>query len=289
MESLIALFLFIFGLLIGSFVNVLTLRFGFVEHTRPRSECQACAQTLSWYELIPLLSYVLLRGKCSACGAKISIQYPLVELLTGCLFLWTYFVFAPVESLLVLVPIMLLLLFWASFVALLVYDIRHTLVPIHFVAPLFSAALLTRIYEAFLFGSYAPLVDALFGALTLGGFMLLIVLITKGKGMGVGDIYVAGALGILFGVTRGIEVLTLAFWIGAVVGVALVVYSGVRQGALQRSLSSLEKNNKNTSPGKGFKMKSEVPFVPFLFVAAVLGAYTGIAPFELTATLISLL
>ena len=256
---------FIFGLLIGSFINVLALRFGFEESPRHRSACQSCAETLHWYELIPVVSYLALRGKCRACGSKISLQYPLVELGVGILFAVSYSMAVPFISVFQFIGFIGLLFFWSAFVVLLLYDIRHTLVPTAFVVPLVAGAFFVRICEALTLQAAFPIYDALFGACALGAAFLAIVLVTRGKGMGLGDVYVSVALGALFGLARGIEVVTLAFWIGAVVGILLI--------ALKKKV----------------RMKSEVPFVPFLFVAALIGAYTTISPFALVGAFTTLL
>lgn len=289
MESIFAVLVFIFGLLIGSFINVLSLRFGFSENSRPRSECQACTKQLHWYELVPLVSYIVLCGKCSVCESKISLQYPLVELLTGVLFAWAYLAALPLLNVLALVPLVLVFAFWALFVLLLVYDVRHTLVPLHFVLPLFAVAVLLRVYEWAVFDFTFVLYDALFGFVALAGFIGLIVLVTRGRGMGVGDIYVAGVLGVFFGFVKGIEVLTLAFWIGAVVGVGMVLYSRIAHYLRTKKLYSQTTDRVEKGDRKGFRMKSEVAFVPFLFVAAVLGAYTDISAFELVNVITQLL
>ena len=264
-EHLIAVFVFFFGLLFGSFMNVLALRFGFTEMPRHRSGCQACAHELRWFELVPVLSYVVLRGRCSACGSAIAAQYPLVELLVGALFTATYLAAWPFLSIWHMLSFAALLVFWTSFVLLLIYDIRHTLVPTAFVVWLALSASAVRLSEAAFVGNLFPLHDALLGAFLLGGAFFLLVLVTRGKGIGLGDVYVATALGVLFGAGRGIEVVTLAFWIGATVGIALVLAK------------------------RQVRMKSEVPFIPFLFVAAVLGAYTAISPFTLVSTVTALL
>ncbi|XKT74768.1 MAG: prepilin peptidase [Patescibacteria group bacterium UBA2163] len=286
MEAIGIIFFFIFGLLIGSFINVLILRFGFKETPRHRSACQACQSSLAWYELFPVLSYVLLRGKCRACGSRIALQYPAVELSTGVLFAFSFSVAFPIITFGGVVSFIALLIFWASFVALVIYDLRHTLVPTIFVFPLLGAALLLRVGEILFLGSITPIYDAFLGAALLGGIIGVLVLVTRGRGMGVGDIYIALALGLMFGVARGIEVLTMAFWIGAVVGLTLITV-----GALRRHirLSSLRLAHQAQTDQKQFRMKSEVPFIPFLFAAALIGAYTWFSPFMWIGTFTNLL
>lgn len=286
MEAIGVIFFFVLGLLIGSFINVLTLRFGFKETPRHRSACQACQTTLAWYELLPVLSYVLLRGKCRSCGSRIALQYPLVELGTGALFVVSFIAAFPIVTLGGALSFAALLLFWASFTALVVYDLRHTLVPTVFVLPLLGAAALLRVGEVMFIGSYAPLYDALLGALLLGSIIGVLVLVTRGRGMGIGDIYIALALGVMFGVARGIEVLTMAFWIGAIVGLGLIALGAVKR---RTRLSSLGAAQTAQVHQKQFRMKSEVPFIPFLFAAALLGAYTWFSPFVWAGTLTNLL
>lgn len=254
MEMLAVLIAFIFGVLIGSFLNVVVLRYGFVERVRSRSECQACEKALKWYELVPVVSYIALRGKCGGCESKLSWQYPCVELLTGSVFALVFVSFMQVYTALSFIMLGTLFVFWASFIVVTVYDVRHTLIPLPFVGVLMISAFLFRGVEAWSHASTLPVQDAFFGALLFGGFLLFLYLITRGKGMGFGDVYVGIALGALFGLSESVEVITLAFWVGAVIGIILLAIK------------------------KGFKMKSEVPFVPFLFIAAAISAFTAFSP-----------
>ena len=262
MSALLAFIIFIFGTLVGSFLNVVVLRHGFTEKRRSRSGCSACGEALKWYELIPIISFVILRGRCSTCESKLSFQYPFVELLTGILFAGSFLLLYPFASLVQLGTFAAFLFFWASFVVLTVYDIKHTLVPLPFSISLIASALVVRIFEAISFSSLIPLYDALIGALIFGGFLLVLYLITRGKGMGLGDAYVGVALGLFFGLIQSLDVIVLSFWIGAVVGIVLLILK------------------------KGFKMKSEVPFVPFLFVGTLIGAFIDFSPIAFISTMV---
>ena len=259
----LATFAFVFGTIVGSFINVIVLRYGFTEAKRSRSGCMACGAQLHWYELVPVISFVVLRGRCGACGSTLSPQYPLVELALGTLFAGSVLLAYPFATLLSVVQFILTLIFWASFLALTVYDVRHTLVPVAFAVPTVLSAASIRIAEAVLTGNIFPLYDAMLGALLFGGFLLFLFLITRGRGMGFGDVYVGVALGLLFGITQSLDVATLAFWIGAAIGIALL--------ALKKSAT----------------MKSEVPFVPFLFLAAVIGMFTAFSPLSFIAALMA--
>ena len=282
MSVSIIVFSALFGLLVGSFLNVVLLRFGFEESTRPRSHCQSCHHILHWYELIPLLSYLWVRGHCRHCGSRFSLQYPAVELTVGALFAAVAFFSLPISTAAGLFSFGALLLFWAVFVLLVVYDVRHTLVPTSFAWLLVGSALLVRLAEVFLRTPGDVLIDALLGGALLAGFLGLIVLLTRGKGMGAGDIYIGLALGILFGVGRGIEVITLAFWVGAAVGILLLITPRVLH-AVRRALvlSPRSRVHRSGEAHSWFKMKSEIAFVPFLFIAALLGMFTAISPFTL--------
>lgn len=256
---------FLFGLIVGSFLNVVVLRFGFSEHARARSGCQACNKPLRWFELVPLVSFIVQRGVCRGCGSSLSLQYPLVEVATAILFTLVVWVSAPLSTLASVMATGALLVFVSAFLVLLVYDIKHTLVPLSFAWTLMVSALAVRVADAFSLGRAFPLYDGILGAIVLGSLFTFIVAVTKGKGMGAGDIYVAVALGLVFGVVEGVEVAMLAFWIGALVGITLM---------------ALKKNA---------TMKTEVPFVPFLFVAFCIGMFTSFSPFLIINTLIALL
>lgn len=262
---------FVLGLMVGSFLNVLSLRFGFSERVRHRSGCQACGAPLQWYELLPVVSYFALRGRCRSCGSHVSLQYPVVELITGLLFALSYSA-APLENVLDGAVLVTLLVWLSVFVLLTVYDLKHTLVPLPFAFALLGSAALLRGLEALIIAHPSPLVDGVFGGALLAGFLALLVVVTRGRGMGTGDIYVAGALGIVFGVARGIEVLTIAFWVGALFGVSAVLWN---------ALSTRFSGGRPATAGRGLTMKSEVPFVPFLFVATLVGLYVPISPFGL--------
>lgn len=277
-------FIFILGLLVGSFLNVLILRFGFYEAKRSRSACQACHSTLTWKDLIPVFSYMFLSGKCRTCGSSLSVQYPLVELGTATLFLFTALQSSPVIGLIAIVSLLLLFGFWSAFIVLTVYDLKHTLVPLVFVGVVGTFGMLLRLTETYTAHALYPLIDGALGGLLLAFFIGAIVLVTQERGMGVGDIYVAGTLGIFFGVAKGIEVLTLAFWIGAIVGVSLVGVSFVID-----KFHSKGKSITTTEQKLWFRMKSTVPFVPFMFIAALIGTYTNFSPFLFVSSITQIL
>lgn len=195
--------LFVFGAVVGSFLNVVGLRWNSGLSVGGRSFCPSCGKKLPWYELIPILSFLYLRGRCSKCQTKISWQYPLVELWTGLIFATVPYIFLPVFSL---------------YVVITIYDLRHKIIPdgLVYLAILFSAAI-----NWHLGGS---LLDWLSGPILLF-FFTAIWLLTQGRAMGFGDAKLALSLGLLLGAAESFSAVILAFWIGAAVGICYMIFS----------------------------------------------------------------
>ena len=246
--SLWAVLFGLLGLLIGSFLNVVIYRLPKMMERQwteecaelsgttvapsekfnlmvPRSRCGACGHAISWYENIPVLSYLFLRGKCSACKAPYSVRYPLVEATTGALFFlcawrWGY---------------SMTTLAWCGFSAALLtlamIDWDTTLLPDDITLPLLWAGLLAAALQ-WNFG--VSLSDALWGA--VGGYLSLWLvywafkLVTGKEGMGYGDFKLFAALGAWFGWTALVPIILMASVIGAVVGLAMKFSSGLREG-----------------------------------------------------------
>jgi prepilin signal peptidase PulO-like enzyme (type II secretory pathway) len=272
-------FLYIFfaglGLIVGSFLNVVVFRFGFGETAQARSRCMACDAELVSADLIPILSYVLLLGRCRTCGSRLSAQYPIVEAVTGLLFLLAYVLVPPQAALWSILAFVALLVCIAAMVALVAYDIRHTLVPYQFLIVLTGAALAAPGFQSVGAGTWPPLLDGLLGGVCLAGFFALLHALTRGKGMGMGDAYIAGAIGLVLGFSRGIEAVMLAVWIGTAFYLALFFLSRL-SGGLRLSFRSVR-----------VSMSSELPFAPFLSVGFFLALFTPISPLDAAAALIA--
>lgn len=273
----IPLFIFFLGVCVGSFVNVITLRFGFSETSRRRSYCMACNHLISWYDLVPVLSYLVLRGRCRTCGSALTLQYPAVELTVGVLYLLAWLVIPPFLTVWSLASFSALLVFLAALVALVVYDLRHTLVPLSFAFTLAFSALASSLVNAITLQSFVPLVDSALGGVVLFGFFALTVLITKGRGMGMGDAYIAAATGLLFGVWRGIEAVMIGVWSATAVYLLVLL------------LSSLFKKSRLLPRAFRVTMRTELPFVPFLALGIVIALFTNISPLALGNWLTALL
>jgi leader peptidase (prepilin peptidase) / N-methyltransferase len=242
------------GLIVGSFLNVVILRLNTGRSIATgRSACARCSTTLSWYELIPVFSFLGLRGKCRSCKASISFQYPIVELITAIVFVLVY-------KTTVLSGI-LTSLSWFSFfgsaaiasllIVIMVYDLRHTIIPNKIVYPFIILSFLSVIYKALTIPHFA-VIDTLLAGPFLAAPFFFLWFFSKGKAMGKGDMKLALGIGWLVGIAGSIAVFLLSFWIGAIVGVLLIAAS------------------------KQYGMRSEVPFAPFLLIALAVVALFGV-------------
>lgn len=250
-EVLVALAGFL-GLLVGSFLNVVIYRLPKMMEVQwqaecaelsgeaarsdlpaaeklsllsPRSRCSNCGHLIAWYENIPLLSYVLLRGKCSVCGISFGIRYPFVELSTGLLFAFCFWRWGTTPVALAWCG------FSAALLALALIDWDTTLLPDDITLPLLWAGL---ICAALQFNPAARLADALWGAVA-GYVSLWLVywafrLVTGKEGMGYGDFKLFAALGAWFGWSALVPIILMASVMGAVIGIAMKFSSGLREG-----------------------------------------------------------
>jgi len=231
---------FLLGLAVGSFINVLILRTRKGERATGRSYCPHCKKQLVWYELVPLLSFIVQAGRCRKCKKRIAWQYPSVELATALLFAFatSYFFFAPPY----------LVWVWgvsALFVALFVYDLKYLELPDAWVLLL----TLWVVAGTFLFDRDTIGVRLLAGA-GLALFFLALYTLSKGRWIGGGDVKIALSLGV-FAAWPGVAVLFgLSYIIGALVGGALML------------------------TGKAHA-HTAVPFGPFLIGSAYVGFFFG--------------
>lgn len=264
MNVLFATYAFLFGLIIGSFLNVVIARFRTGMSLSGRSRCFSCGKTLSWYELIPLLSFIFQRGRCRVCHTRISWRYPLVELLGGFAF---PLVFLKVG---VGTPSALLYGFVIAslLIAIAVYDVRHKIIPDLFVYLLSIFALGGIVWQHSLtLPTLATLWHVLAGPLLFLPFALM-WFFSRGTWIGFGDAKLAWGIGWLLGLSKGIVAILFSFWIGAVVSIGAIAIS---------------KSHGLFSTHKRFTMKSEIPFGPFLVLGLGLVWFWGID----TTTLLS--
>lgn len=208
---------FILGAAIGSFLNVIIVRLHRQENfTVGRSHCPKCRATIAWYDNVPLVSYLLLAGRCRNCRKPISVQYPLVELATALLSVWCYVQFG----------LSLQLLFSLVFVFILevifVYDLQHQLIPDSVTIPGIIFAFVANIFLGM------PLWSLAVGALIGGGFFAVQYALSGGKWIGDGDIRLGVLMGCMLGWQHVLAALFLAYLVGAAVGVALITLKRAR-------------------------------------------------------------
>ena len=200
------IFFALYGIVIGSFLNVLILRLPLKESiTLKRSHCMTCGHTLSWYELIPLFSYLSLGGKCRHCKAHISVQYPIVEAANGIL----YVVFFLAKG--ITVETFLYCLAASALLALSVIDWRTQEIPLGFILLILTLGLVRLFTDLENWSQYV------IGLFAVSVFLLLIDLVTKGRGIGHGDIKLMAATGLLLGWKLIIIAFIMACIIGTVV------------------------------------------------------------------------
>jgi prepilin signal peptidase PulO-like enzyme (type II secretory pathway) len=228
------LVLFLFGLTIGSFLNVVIYRLRTGKSpVRGRSYCDHCHHQISWYDNIPLLSYLLLRGKCRHCQKTIAIDYPIIEALTAIQFVWVYWLlkvnfqfFGQVEGFYSLSLLSYWLLLFTGSLAIAIYDFKYLLIPDLILVPLVVLALLRLTVS-----QQWSVVPTAFGA---SAFLFVLWWFTRGKGLGVGDIKLAFLMGLVLGWPQILVAFMIAFLTGSVVGVILVL---VRKKSLKDKIA----------------------------------------------------
>lgn len=229
-------------------MNVVILRYNTgLSFAKGRSRCFTCARDLSWSELVPVLSYIFLRGRCKKCKSKISWQYPAVELVTGLLFLATFHRFGGViEFLDNPLNLFFSLIITSILIVIAVYDIRHKIIPDGL---LLGLGLISLIELAIIFyPNWQVMITHVFAGIIISLPFFLISILSRGRLMGLGDPKFMFCLGLILGLTAGISATVLAFWIGALYGLVLMALSRLRLFGLNVS------------------KKTELPFAPFLIL-----------------------
>lgn len=254
LDALIITIAFVFGAIIGSFLNVLILRIPDDKSLLKDSACPNCGNKLGAFENVPIISWIFLRGKCRKCKAKISAQYPIVELFAALAFGFTTWIMViPVENTgsacwTLLIAILYLI---SVSIVLFVIDIREKLLPDSVVLPSYFVAGALLVASKLLAEDPAGIVWIIVGAAISFSFYLLLALVSGG--IGGGDIKLAGVLGMylgFFGLGHIILGTIAAFILGGIFALGLVLFEGA-------------------------KRKSEVPFGPWMLVSAFLTLLFG--------------
>ena len=265
MDFFAGIVVFVFGAVVGSFLNVVILRLNTGKSIiSGRSKCFTCAKKLRWYELLPIASFVFLRGKCSACKAKISWQYPMIEIITGLLFLlifnlpageagFQFSIFNEFSLFFVLYFFHLLIIF-SVLIIIAIYDYHHQIIPNLFVW-IFNGLAFLWLFNSFRISDFGFRIlnwNNLLAGFMLFAFFALLWGVSRGRWMGFGDAKLALGIGWLLGITKGIAAITLAFWIGAIAGVLLIYLNKSKYG-----------------------LKSGIAFGPFMILGTAVSFFWG--------------
>lgn len=260
------------GALIGSFLNVVIYRYNTgLSIAQGRSQCFVCGKKLAWYELIPIVSFIMQKGRCTSCQAKVSWQYPFVELTTALLFIAVVYRQMNLYDIFSLYPnglmySVILAIYYFCIVSLLVvisvYDIRHKIVPNGLVYSFIVLAVAKLLIFTYFFAL----------PLTLGGWLNLLApfiiafpfvflwWISRGMWIGFGDAKLAFGIGALLGFPLGLSAIMMGFWIGAAYGVLMIIVSKVFSYHRYGNIS----------------LSSEIPFAPFLIVGTLIALFMQI-------------
>lgn len=248
MNFLIYFFIFLIGASLGSFLNVVIDRLIKGESLKGRSHCDYCRKKIAWYDLIPVFSFFILKGKTRCCHKKLSWQYPIVEFFTGLIFLLIYFKFSELTS---------LLIYWgliSCLIVIFVSDLKYQLISDYvlwafgFFSLLFKFLVIPAKAGIQIF--YSQIINDIFSSLIVSLPIFLIYFLSKERAMGLGDVYLVAIMGFLLGWQKGFLALYIAVLLGGLIGIILIV--------LKKS-----------------KIKSKIAFGPFLVIGTIVMLFYG--------------
>lgn len=251
MDPLSLVLSFIFGAIIGSFLNVVAIRFNTGKGIGGRSMCMSCGKTLTWKELVPIFSFIAQKGACKKCRSKISWQYPLVEFIAGAIFVLIFFTFPPI-SVLAGITTLIQIIAGCLLLVISVYDIKHKIIPDALVYTFDGLAFVSLFVGGWSWW-HVPTISMLLAGPILALPFALLWLVSKGTWMGLGDAKLVLGLGWMLGISAGVNAVILSFWIAAAISLIWLYVTY-----------------------KKFKRKTEIPFGPYLIVGFYLVLLFGI-------------
>lgn len=242
-QIFIAIIIFAIGLVIGSFSNVCIYRLPRNESIIfPGSHCPNCNQQIKWYDNIPLISYIILNGKCRYCDEKIPIQYPLVEFLNAALYLFLFYFYG------LQLHTVVYMLFCSALIIITFIDLKEKIIPDVISFPFIALGFIL----SFMLKNISPL-NSLLGILVGGGSLYLVAIvgtyIFKKEAMGGGDIKLAAMIGAFLGWQLTILSLFIGFLLGSIIGIIVLI----------------------KTKGK----TSDVPFGPFIAIGTIIALFFG--------------
>lgn len=238
---------FVFGTLIGSFISVLIHRIKYKKKgiLLGRSMCPNCKKPLKWFNLIPIFSWIFQQGKCSKCKNKISIHYPLLEIITGLVFVTTLLTWDFTSQKELLPHFIFYLAEFIFLIAIFFFDLLYKEIPDSFSLPAIAIA----IVGGLLLKTVEP-VSMLLGVLVVGGFFLIQFVLSKGMWVGGGDIRLGALMGTLLGLKMGAVALVISYVVGGFFAAYLMIAKKVNR-------------------------KTQIPFGPFLITGLLTTLFYG--------------
>jgi len=243
--------LFVLGIIFGSFISAVSYRIpNGISFIKGRSICTKCKKGINWYDNIPLLSYLILGGKCRNCNEKISIRYPVIEISSAIGFLGIFYFMntiggIPLQGVIGIVTLVYLLVIFLILLTIFIIDMENQIIPDSLV---FLGIFVALTYQ--LLTNQYSLFTVLFSGFLSASFLMFVHLITKGKGMGLGDVKFAVLGGMIMGLRLMPIWLLLSFLTGATIGIILIL--------LRKA-----------------KMKTKIAFGPFLIFGIVVTFILG--------------
>ena len=248
---MLSLLSFFYGSALGSFVNVIVTRLNVAPIVKARSKCLSCGITLSWKDLVPVLSYIYLGGKCKNCKTKYGINNLFIEIIYGLVFVSVYNLIlkGQVSLLNSFIWLSYYTLFFVTLGVITLYDLKHKVIPIKF---FYGFLALTTIILFLRFTDDRSWFTLLSPLVVSSPFLILWVM-SRGKWLGFGDVLMYVAVGSFFDVYQGLAVFFLSVWIGAITGILLKILES-----------------------KKYTLKTAIPFVPFITISIIIVLFTDI-------------
>ncbi len=267
---MVAIIFGLFGLIVGSFLNVVVLRRG-VRPVSGRSGCMSCSAQLRWHDMIPVVSWAVLRGRCRVCRARVSLQYPLVEAATAAGFGFIGASSLPIFSQITGCVILALLICIAA------YDMLHTIIPDGWA---YAFAGLAFVSQFFMLQAGQPFLWSVLSGPLAAAPLFALWFFSGGRWMGLGDAKLALGIGWLLGPATGLFAIFGAFVIGGIASAPLLIMSS---GWWRRIVQKFTPTGTSRNLVWGFTMKSEIPFGPFLILSCIIiwfASINGIDPLQ---------
>ncbi len=265
--------LILLGFILGSFLNVVSLRFNTGKSINGRSMCFSCGKKLKWYELIPVVSWLVQNGRCRSCSSNISVELLMSELVTGLFFgliaIRGIFAFSFILDNSYFISTIYLLIIFSILIVILFYDLRHKIIPDSLSVAFAVITFVGMFFFAFKGGLFTfvgfniPGIFNILGGIIIPIPFVLIWLLSKGKQMGLGDSKLMVGIGFLVGTSLGFSAIFISFWVATLFVIFLFIFNKIM-------------NKKLVLAGENSIMKTEIPFAPFLIIGVLITIIFGI-------------